>query len=60
MLKYLHELGLDLTKGNKFNIAPVIYAMMHQKVYSFIFLYFKLGCDIDESMLQWAIAEMVK
>jgi hypothetical protein len=52
MLKYLKSLEsnetysgqIDLEMNNDFGISPIVYAMMHQNVYCFIYMRHKLGC----------------
>ena len=48
MLKYLREIGtkhgVTLEMENSYGLAPIIYAMMNQQFYVFVYLYFKARC----------------
>ena len=49
-----------MSKLNKFNISAVVYSMVYQKVYSFMFLHFNMGERPSNEMLEWAVAKMVE
>ena len=48
MMKYLNEIGpernVTLEMENAHGLAPIIYTMLNQKVFAFIYLYFKRKC----------------
>ena len=64
MLKYLNEIGpernVTLQMENAHGLAPIMYTMLNQKVYSFIYLYFRLNCPLDKDSVTWAITHMVR
>ena len=41
-------------------MSPLVYTMIHNNVYCFIYLRYKLKCKMTEQMAAWAIGEMVK
>ena len=41
-------------------MPPVVYAMMNQKFYTWIYLYFKMKCTLDEATAVWCVGEMIK
>ena len=64
IIKYLNEFkadcGLDFNAKNNYNMPPVVYAMINQKFYTWIYLYFKMNCTLEESTAVWCVGEMVK
>ena len=64
MLKYLNEIGpehnVSVQMENAHGLAPIMYTMLNQKVYSFIYLYFKLNCELSEDSVTWATTHMVR
>jgi hypothetical protein len=60
ILKHLSTLNLDFEKGNKYGISPVIYSLVNQQVYTFVFLAFKMGCELTPTLAMWSATEMVK
>ena len=60
MLKYLRDIGpsrgITLEMENSLGLAPIIYAMMNQQVYTFIYLYFKLQCALTAEKAIWTIS----
>ena len=64
MLKYLQEVGPDqgvtLEMENSYGLTPVVYAMMNHKVYTFIYLYFKLKCPLSVDRACWTVTQMIK
>ena len=64
MLKYLNEIGpernVTLQMENAHGLAPIMYTMLNQKVYSFIYLYFKQNCELSKDSVTWATTHMVR
>lgn len=64
MLRYLREVGtaegVTLEMENSYGLTPVVYAMMNHKVYSFIYLYFKLRCHLSVERACWTTTQMIK
>ena len=64
MLKYLREMGrpygVTLEMENSYGLTPIVYTMMNQQVHSFIYLYFKIGCQLSEERACWTVTQMIK
>ena len=64
MLKYLNLIGsargITLEMENAHGLAPIMYTMLNQQVYSFVYLYFKLKCQLDRESVEWAVKHMVR
>ena len=64
MLKYLRDVGsshgVSLEMENSFGLSPIVYAMMNQKVHTFIYLYYKVKCALSTETASWVITQMVK
>ena len=45
---------------NAHGLAPIMYTMLNQQVYSFVYLYFKLKCQLDRDSTEWAVKHMVR
>ena len=64
MLKYLNEIGpernVTLEMENSHGLSPIIYTMLNQKVFAFIYLYFKQKCQFDRDSCEWAVKYMVR
>ena len=45
---------------NAHGLAPIMYTMLNQKVYSFIYLYFKQKCELSKDSVTWATTHMVR
>ena len=64
MMKYLNEIGpernVTLEMENAHGLAPIIYTMLNQKVFAFIYLYFKRKCQLDRDSAEWAVKHMVR
>ena len=64
MLQYLNKIGpernVTLTMTNSHGLAPIMYTMLNQKVYSFIYLYFKMKCPLSKESVTWATTHMVR
>lgn len=64
MLKYLREVGpasgITLEMENSYGLTPVVYAMMNHKTYAFVYLYFKLRCDLTMERACWTATQMIK
>ena len=64
MLKYLREVGpsrgVTLEMENSYGLSPIVYAMMNQQVYTFIYLRFKMQCQLSVDRACWTITQMTK
>ena len=64
MLKYLKEIGNDygvtLEMENSYGLTPVVYSMMNHQVYTFIYLFFKLRCNLPIERACWTTTQMIK
>ena len=64
MLKYLREVGpaqgVTLEMENSYGLTPIVYAMMNNQVYTFIYLYFKMSCYLSSERASWTITQMIK
>ena len=59
MLKYLRQEGeqhgVTLESPNSYGLTPIVYAMMNHKVHVFIYLYFKLRCELTQERAAWTV-----
>ena len=45
---------------NSRGLTPIVYAMMNQRVYTFIYLYFKVKCRLSLEIAKWTVTQMIK
>ena len=59
MLRFLKEVGIPygvtLEMENSYGLTPVVYAMMNNKVHTFIYLKHKMGCALSEERACWTV-----
>ena len=64
MLKYLREVGpsygISLEMENAYELTPIVYAMMNQKVYTFVYLYYKVQVPLSLETASWTVTQMIK
>ena len=64
MLKYLKEVGpsqgVTLEMENSYGLTPIVYAMMNNQLYSFIYLYFKVKVNLTIERACWTVTQMIK
>ena len=57
MLKYLREVGpsygISLEMENDYGLAPIVYALINNQLYAFVYLYFKMRCSLSEERATW-------
>jgi hypothetical protein len=58
ILIYLLEQNADLGLLDNFGFSPIHYTLMYNKVYAFIFFYFKLGLKLNQAIIQQTLSQM--
>ena len=64
MLKFIRQVGVEkgvtLEMENSYGLSPIVYAMINHKFYTFIYLYFKLKCELTAERACWTISQIIK
>ena len=45
---------------NRFGVSPIVYSMLHNNIYCFVYLKYRVKCQMSVQMVQWVVGEMVK
>ena len=64
MLKYLREIGpaygVGLEMENSYGLTPIVYAMINNQLYTFVYLFFKMRCSLTAERASWTATQLVK